>query len=78
MDIFDNNTDSLFLFRDNAFNVSFNLGALACGKQFDSIHFQLFDMCCERNANNKLNGDKCQFADSSNGCLLTPEVNSFN
>ncbi|KHN77879.1 hypothetical protein Tcan_07302 [Toxocara canis] len=34
---------------------------------------QLFDMCCERNANNKLNGDKCQFADSSNGCLLTPE-----
>uniref|UniRef100_A0A914ZIU8 Uncharacterized protein n=1 Tax=Parascaris univalens TaxID=6257 RepID=A0A914ZIU8_PARUN len=34
---------------------------------------QLFDMCCERNANNKLNGDKCQVADSSNGCLLTPE-----
>nr|CDQ03558.1 Bm9073 [Brugia malayi] len=38
------------------------------------IFTQVFDICCRDRAKNKLNGDRCQLTDPTNGCQLTPEV----
>ncbi|VDN21233.1 unnamed protein product [Gongylonema pulchrum] len=35
---------------------------------------RVFNICCRDRANNRLNGDRCQLADPTNGCQLTPEV----
>ncbi|OZC05818.1 hypothetical protein X798_07208 [Onchocerca flexuosa] len=34
---------------------------------------RVFDICCRDRAQNKLNGDRCQLTDPTNGCQLTPE-----
>ncbi|CAG9532481.1 unnamed protein product [Cercopithifilaria johnstoni] len=36
---------------------------------------RVFDICCRDRAKNKLNGDRCQLTDPTNGCQLTPEGN---
>uniref|UniRef100_A0A1I8EDV3 Uncharacterized protein n=1 Tax=Wuchereria bancrofti TaxID=6293 RepID=A0A1I8EDV3_WUCBA len=36
---------------------------------------RVFDICCRDRAKNKLNGDRCQLTDPTNGCQLTAEGN---
>ncbi|VBB25759.1 unnamed protein product [Acanthocheilonema viteae] len=36
---------------------------------------RVFDICCRDRAKNKLNGDRCQLTDPTNGCQLTSEGN---
>ncbi|VDM98508.1 unnamed protein product [Thelazia callipaeda] len=38
---------------------------------------RVFEICCRDRANNKLNGDRCQLTDPTNGCQLTLEIKNL-